>query len=536
MSRLSQIWITLWAVLLWAGLGQLRVQDGALYVSHFQGDALHMAQGVLRMAAGEVPHLSFETPLGVLAFAPMAWLVKSGFGLGAAFGYAPIVLGLLWVPVLLWAVLTRLSLWPALGFVSVVCVQMMALVHGGDTPLVAVSMYYNNWGWGLSAIVVLLCWADPRQVGKWGRFIDGVLIGILMAWLLLLKVTYAVYLFPALCLLLWARQAPMTFGIGLGVGLLALGLAGWSFGGTPFWQAYIADLRFVAGSDIRAHPGLSISAMVLAPVHFTALLLGLALAVLLRQSGSERLGLSLLALIAGWTMIAQQNWQNDPHWLILAGLLILGAVPEIEAYNRFGWPVRQSFAVCAAGLVALGLPLLLAQGQSVWRHSLSDPAQFLALDLPDADQSLKLRQVKGRVPRVEYAHPGIAPHPETPTKPVVLNGEALPACTQTAGLAEGLQAIGASLRSFPELAGHSAIYADWVNAIWLFSDLNPVPGGAPWYYGGTPGFENADYLVVPLCPMGPAVQRRMLEASDRAGFQFAEIARTDLYVLLKQVK
>ena len=55
--------------------------------------------------------------------------------------------------------------------------------------------------------------------------------------------------------------------------------------------------------------------------------------------------------------------------------------------------------------------------------------------------------------------------------------------------------------------------------------------GAPWYYGGLPGIEDVDYLIVPLCPLIPAVRALVLEAVDEANIPLTEIRRTPLYIL-----
>jgi len=64
----------LFLVGLFAILVQMRLNDGAVLILSFDGDALHMAQIVLRMAEGQIPHQDFVTPLGLMAFLPIVWL------------------------------------------------------------------------------------------------------------------------------------------------------------------------------------------------------------------------------------------------------------------------------------------------------------------------------------------------------------------------------------------------------------------------------------------------------------------------------
>ncbi len=75
--------------------------------------------------------------------------------------------------------------------------------------------------------------------------------------------------------------------------------------------------------------------------------------------------------------------------------------------------------------------------------------------------------------------------------------------------------------------------ADVFSSHWLCGALEPMDQGAAWYYGGLPGFEDADYLLVPLCPVVQDVQRQILETIEERGdaISVTEIRRTELYIL-----
>ena len=121
------------------------------------------------------------------------------------------------------------------------------------------------------------------------------------------------------------------------------------------------------------------------------------------------------------------------------------------------------------------------------------------------------------------------------TKQSKLGDEILPFCAKENGLVAGLKASGVKLDEIPETKGKSVLYTDWINALWLFSDAVAPKGGAPWYYGGTPGLENTDFLVVPLCPMGLAARRLILEAiEDNPEISFTETKRNELFILMQR--
>ena len=64
--------------------GSLPWVAGGLFLDNHEGDSYHFLDILLRMEAGQVPHLDFVTPLGVLTFLPIVLLIKAGFSAGAA--------------------------------------------------------------------------------------------------------------------------------------------------------------------------------------------------------------------------------------------------------------------------------------------------------------------------------------------------------------------------------------------------------------------------------------------------------------------
>ena len=59
--------------------------------------------------------------------------------------------------------------------------------------------------------------------------------------------------------------------------------------------------------------------------------------------------------------------------------------------------------------------------------------------------------------------------------------------------------------------------------------------GAPWYYGGLPGYDSADYVVIPLCAMSEGVRAQTIKAiTERGTDNLTEVARTASYILYKK--
>lgn len=532
MRELFWLWYALFLIGALAVLAMMRANSGAMLIMSFDGDAIHMAQIVLRMQAGQVPHLDFLTPLGAMAFLPIVWMMDVGFGVGTAFAYAPVMIALFMLPALYWVGISRFSSSGALALGTVFLVQMLALVHGGDAPTVSASMYYNNWCWAVGALVITLAVLPSRFAGRWALWGEPLILGGGVGFLVLTKATFAVFLLPALLIALLARRQFKMLGLSVLWSLVFLTCFTVPLGGLVYWQGYVHDLLFVANSAVRGQPGAALSLMLLSPAQITGNLAILAGIIFLRQARKSDCALVMLALAAGWVLITQQNWQNDPHWLIPAGLVLLGMAHGVELYNRYGWPLKRALQIVAVMLITLGTPLLVTQMQSLMIHNSLRFDTFAAALRSPPHNDLRFRSALPGDFRIDQPFVALA---STGAKPTVLAGELLPDCQKTTGLVAELVETGKRLDQLPQTNGAQVLYADWVNGLWLFSNTLPLKGGAPWYYGGTPGFEAADYLVVPLCPMGQDVRRMVLaEIEKDPALSFSEVSRDELFILLKQ--
>mgnify|MGYP003525575489 CR=1 FL=1 len=332
---------TLFALL--AGLivvmGGLPILKGGFYLGKHEGDTLHLAELVLRMADGQWPHLDFMTPIGYLAIAPIAWFVKAGAGMGHAIFYAQIAVALVLLPAVMRVALSRLpGLW-AYAYGALLMIFCLALVHGEAQVAVSISMHYNRWAWAIAYIVLPLAILAP--LGRPRPWLDGTLIGLGLAVLVLMKVTYFVSIAPAILIALLARRDWKAIVAAAIAGLL-VAAAMTVAAGIPFWFAYLADLRTVAGSEIRAAPGEDFSSIISAPLYMGASMALLAAVILLRQSGRAVEGLALLIAAPGFVYITYQNFGNDPQWLPMLVLFAFLLRPEAGEKNGFGWDLRHS--------------------------------------------------------------------------------------------------------------------------------------------------------------------------------------------------
>ena len=519
-----------------AVMGGFALTRGGLFIAQHEGDTLHLADMVLRMARGQVPHLDYMTPIGILAVAPVAGLVALGAGLGHALILAQILLALLLVPVILRAGPSRMQgPWPfVLGVL--VLIFMLALVHGEAEPLPSISMHYNRWAWAISYLVLVLALFPPLP-GRARPVLDGVLIGCGMAALALLKMTFfAAFALPVL-LALALRREGRTLLAALMAGLAVAGALTLLLG-PGFWAAYLGDLVQVAGSDVRPQPGASFAGVLTEPLYRLVSILAIACVVLLRKAGQADLGLILVVLFPAFAFVTYQNYGNDPQWIYFLALLALVVRPEPGSRRAWGMDLRDGFTAVGIAALAHGAPSLQNMAFSPLLHPRADhqalgPAGSALADIHVLDSRMVRMTGTAALLAPDFPPPPAPSGAEDKLseRPAVLMGETLPRCLLTTGMASWLRAVTADL----EAAGHSGagiFAADTLSPYWMLGDFRPLAGGAPWYYDGLPGFDDADLVLVPLCPLSSSGRIAALEALAQAGPELTEIRRTSLYILL----
>lgn len=521
-------------VVVFGGLGIL---PGAFRLGQHEGDTFHFVQIVMRMASGEVPHIDFMTPIGALAFAPVAFLVQNGVGIGMAFLLSQVFVAALLLPVIWWTAYSRLPPLLAYVFGFFALILLLALIHGGTDNVASLSMHYNRWSWSVAFVVILLAVLPSRTPSR--PVLEGVLIGALMFALLLTKMTYFAAFLPAILVALIKTDRLKMLGVAFLTGLVLAG-AFTAVYGIQYWLMYLVDLLTVMGSDLRAMPGDTFTDILSAPAYIAGTVTALAGIVFLRQAGRETEGLVLLLLAPGFFYVTYQNFENDPQWLGFLGILLLAMRPEAGATNSWGWDLRQAVTITAAAAFALSTASYMNLTTSVFRHLNEDPEDFSPL-IAGADRFTDLQAYTERVYRIDSSQPMdregtvFAQFRERANRgePIVLRGETLPECEINVGMPAWMDAITDDLEA-AGLAQDKRIYmVDLFSSIWLFSDqLRPLKRGAPWYYGGLPGIESADYVLVPQCPILVPAQRPIVEAlNERTEIGLTEIRRNELYIL-----
>ncbi|MEM6634260.1 MAG: hypothetical protein AAF667_00080 [Pseudomonadota bacterium] len=525
-----------WALLAVAGLAR----QGVFLAKH-EGDAVHLMDILLRMGAGQRPHLDFLTPIGDLAFWPIVWLMNAGIQAGHAFVLAQVVIGFLLGLAAWWVGVRRLAPPLAIAFGVIVLVLCMAFVHGEAEPTLSVSMHYNRWAWAVTFIVIALAMLPPPSAR--GEIADGVLIGTGAFALILLKMTYAAALAPGVLIVLIARRAwkTLTFAT-VAFGLLAVAVT--LFWGFAFWPAYLRDLLIVATSDIRSSPGLPLRQVIADPAYMGGSLAALAGIILLRQSGEKLGGLAMLLFFPGFIYITFQNFGNDPQWLYVLPILLLALRPSDQTFNAVGWNLRRALGLVAVFLAALAAPSFLNLAYSPFRH-LAVPSDEYGPVLFDAARhdDVRVPLMRGLIAAhvVDETGPGrpyeayAAEFDDREPDPG-LDGMPMPRCALQPGMVAYFDAVASDLETNGN-AGARIFATDVLTGFWMYGDFPPLPGGAPWSYGSLAGLGAADVVLVPNCPVHRPTRRQLVEKiSNLDGWRFEMISERPLYSLYSVIR
>ncbi len=524
-------------------LGAVALIPGGLFIGKHEGDTLHLADIVLRMSRGQWPHLDFVTPIGVLAFWPISALVAAGMGVGHAILVAQVLVAIVLFPAIWWVSWSRFRGVAAGLFGGGVLVLVLAIVHGTSDPIVSISMHYNRWAWAVAFLVIATILL-PNE-GRARPAPDGLVIGLGLAVLALIKVTYFVALAPAVLVALAGRRAGMTFLWALAAGLAVAAVMTLA-AGVAFWPAYLQDLLNVRASPLRERPGLPLAEVVSAPAYMAGSIVALLGVILLRQSGRALEGLVALLLLPGLVFITYQNFGNDPLWLGPLGLMLWVLAPRRDIYNALGWNLHQGLLLAAVAALALAAPSYTNLAWSPFRHLGFAGGEFWPL-LPRAGvhedvqvARIRARQVTAEVPADGPGTPFAAfadPDLRDPVR-ARFQGEDLPICKTRVGLVAWYMTLAEDLKAAGLTPGRTVFATDLISAFWLYGAAAPLAGAAPWYYGGLTGYEQADYLLVPLCPLFPKARKIITDELNArlaaSGEALTEVRRNDLYILYRR--
>ena len=537
MSRPNPLLLTAVLAVFAALFGGLSLAQGGLYLDTHEGDTYHLLDILYRMEQGLDPHVDFVTPLGLFAFLPIVLFMQAGLGVGMAILWAEIAIAAAMVPVVAYAAATRLPRRTAYAFGLFTIGLILAMTYGGAASGASISMHYNRWAWALAFTMLTLAILPAR--GSTRQTLDGILIGVLAACLLLIKITFFVCLLPPVAIALLYRGQRRAFAAAALAGLVVVAAVTAGYG-LDHWLGYYNDLRIVAGSEVRPFVGVPFNQIVAGPIHVGGSILAILAVFLLRQSGRIREGLILVLLIPAFLYITYQNFGNDPKWYVFIAVLLMALRPAPGEHTVAGIDLSDGAAWLAAAAIALYFPSLFNMALSPINHAALETDRFIPM-VPsrDGESDIFIRLDRANTITAEVyldeRVPVWAKYAEDAERlpPVEIGGVTFPHCEFLAGSRAFFVEIAADLERANIPEGSQFYTTDILTAIWLFGPYAPLRNGAPWYYGEFSGLENADYVLVPKCSFVSRVHRIMIDELTGAEVPLTLVRDNDLYALFE---
>lgn len=537
MSRPNPFVLTGVFLLIICALAGLPYLKGGLFLDSHEADIFHLLDISFRMLEGQMPHLDFVTPLGILAFLPIVAFLDAGLPFGAAFMASQLLVALLVLPIFVYAGCTRLTRRQATIFGAVVFTLILTLTYLRASTGITVAMHYNRWCWAIAFVALMLAFFPPQGTAR--PKLDGILIGLLATALLLTKITFLTALLPAIIAALLVRKQSISvaFALGTGIVLIAILTLYWGIG---FWGAYIEDLLNVTQSQVRPNVGLPLDELLSGAAYIGATLVGVAAAMLIRRAGHDAMGMVVFALLfPGFVYIAYQNFGNDPTWLLFMALLVLVYRPAAGFAEVMGIDLRAAMNVLSLLAVLVNLPSFYTTAISPFEHIAFDKARFMPLLNDPAQNDLFVRRDRANQMSALVAlddSPGVwekyredADRSEIPE----VAGVRFPMCELGAGSRAYLTEVAIQLAEDGIAPGSQFFSTGLLSAFWLYGDYAPLQNGAPWYYGDLSGLENADYVLIPKCVFVERVRRLMIADLQDSGTPLTLLHDNAIYALFE---
>jgi hypothetical protein len=489
-----------------------QIADGRLIVSEFPADTTFVIDIILRIAAGQVPHVDFTLHLGALPYV-----------LAAAVGGDTPVQGFLIAQTIFTGTCLLIGLWvwwTRLGLISGPLLLLFITVLGQTVSLPArndmgLALFYNRWGWVLVLLFACLTLLPSRRDG--GRAADGCLAGLVAFFMLTVKITFFVGLLPAvlLCVLLRRQYRELVFGAVTFLVLVCV-----VFAIEPaFWPGYFENMAWAAANPLRPNAGTELFTLVGSGwfLFYTVLFALFLLAAFRTGHRTDILWLTLAAI--GFYFIQYQNFQSTPFWLMFLALyaMVQTGTAATRAVRRV-WMALSAVTTVFAGL------LLLPMGFGLMQFGArADNFPHAAFPLDGAIRTgAYLAPLAMQPIETEYNLTFETPAPYTES----------PECNLVNGWAGHLIEMAEDLRTLPG----PAFVADSIAPHWYLVGADPLPGAALWNYGSVRGLENATFVVVPKCATKPDYKREILREIERSGVTLTPFRETERSVIYRKAR
>lgn len=339
----------------------LLLLPGRTYLGNYSNDFMIFVDGAYRIVVGQIPNRDFHTPLGPIAFLLPGLGLWAGGGMGAMMPIATAAFTILFAPLLLYVVATRLPLGWALAFGVFMLLLVIVPLNPGEPPdRTSFAMFYNRFCWAMLSTLFLMTLRDKS--GAQRPWLDAAVMSALLLLMFYLKVNYAAVglgFTLGLVFLRDTRRAALLALVMTAAGVLLIEL---------FWSAtgnYIADIRVAAqASGTWRGSVFTLGRYVIDNLSDFMLVAGIMSVALLRGARPMHLLFASYMAVTGILLLNQSAQGVQIITLIPAALVAILAPGKTTVRDHF-WPTLVGALVIAALVTPPAARNILALGYEV---------------------------------------------------------------------------------------------------------------------------------------------------------------------------
>jgi hypothetical protein len=478
-------------LLLFLCLAAATLLSQGVLIERFFHDIYVPIDTMWRAASGHVPHVDYHTPIGQAYAWPFRLLATVGEVSALTVLHANLLMAAILLLLSTIVLLPRLS--PLLFFLAAAAVTAMAMAPRDYDHFWYIYSHlasYNRWGSAASALLAMLVLVPRTQSpGRSATIVDGVVLGLLGAFLFYLKVSFFAGAIGLVGLGLVTRQLQLRVAaVACGVAALAAGAVELAYGNNA---AYLADLGMAAavnreGALLRLLSLELVQNVVVGAGFFAGGLL--LLRILSPSAGLKGLVttygkeiLLFVALIGAAIIIhSQNNYSREVPLLAIAFIILVALARRRSDASRVA--SKKGGRVAMALLLVLGGTSTLFDSASIVVHSAAtrgpDAMRLPALAGTPGEPLMVSRRLMDNFPphRPEVMPPGGQALLPTGIIQRRARWQAHTAL-EVRSLTEAMELLRPQVRS-----GDVVFSVDFANPFPAFLRLPPPKGSLPWWH------------------------------------------------------
>lgn len=517
------------------------------YVRIWLNDVMALLNAAYRVTQGQVPYLDFHTIYGPLVFYIPALGLRAGLQPSAIFAFDGVVVAAFVLLACSLAMYRRFAL--PITLITLVFLWLLIVVpvaSGMGINDVTWGTYYNRHSWAALA-VVLLFYVEPAEKRRYDKWIDTVVLSLLLLFLTYTKITFGIVGFAFVLANLFTTPYNCRISlVSILVAVVAIAIAQMFFG---FHGMYLANILEVGATNPVFRSGYWGVISVLIDHSWPILACVGALSVC-RAAGRRQArdwAYVFGAIVASILLLETTGgtWQGLPALIAVIacfGELARRTESMRDAAGARQWRERAGSLACLF-LATMFVSEPVAARLIVWQDHYSKATRGTLKPLPDLPPELSGFLVPSDGGGLQDVWGHDASGHELLGRIRHVTGATLSAREYLSTVVEGAQLLrGMAFRD------HTLFVLDNADPFTVALGMRPTPNGYPLLWAtqlfsperhpsGQEMFSGVDWVLIPTLPYDPVTTEMMMGFyGDYIAAHYDELARSPHWKLLARAR